>query len=339
MKRMDEWMQGIMSQGVRKVIPIMTHPGIEMCGRTVKEAVTDGFIHTDAIVKLNAAFPADAVTSIMDLTVEAEAFGAEVLFSDHEAPSVVGRLVHDREAVDSLALPPISAARVPEYLQAFSLSAKAIIDKPVFAGCIGPFSLAGRLFDLSELMVALCVDPETITALLEKCTRFLLNYCLAIKESGADGVILAEPAAGLISNEDCVRYSSHYVKQIVDAVQDDTFIVILHNCGNTGHCTDAMIRSGAKGLHFGNKANMVDALKACPADLLVMGNLDPVVLFKQSSAEEVRRATEELLESTASWNNFIISTGCDVPPHIPTDNISAFYDAVRAYNHSRGKGA
>ena len=67
----------------------------------------------------------------------------------------------------------------------------------------------------------------------------LLSYCQAIKATGVAGVVMAEPAAGLLSDEDCFQYSSLYVKQIIEAVQDDSFAVILHNCGNTGHCTPA----------------------------------------------------------------------------------------------------
>ena len=45
-------------------------------------------------------------------------------------------------------------------------------------------------------------------------------------------LIIAEPAAGLLSPEQCAEFSSPYVKKVVDAVQDDNFMVILHNCGN-----------------------------------------------------------------------------------------------------------
>lgn len=93
------------------------------------------------------------------------------------------------------------------------------IDKPVLAGCIGPYSLAGRLYDMTEIMMAIYTEPDTVLLLLEKCTEFILRYCLAIKETGVAGVIMAEPAAGLLSNEDCQRYSSVYVKRIIDAVQ------------------------------------------------------------------------------------------------------------------------
>lgn len=312
----------------------MTHPGIELGCFTVRQAVTDGTVHAAAIRKLNETFPADATTVIMDLTVEAEAFGADVVFEDNEIPNVVGRLVCDYDSVSALKIPKLTAARIPEFLKANRLTAEHITDKPVYAGCIGPFSLAGRLFDLSELMMAMYVEPETVRLLLDKCSEFLTKYVCAIKETGVDGVIMAEPAAGLISGEDCSAFSSAYIKPIVDAVQDDSFMFILHNCGNTGHCTAAMVETGAKGLHFGNMADMVQALKDCPSDRLVMGNLDPVGIFKMSDAATVKQATLDLLEKTSQYPNFILSSGCDVPPGIPQDNIKAFYEALEQYNSS-----
>lgn len=316
----------------RIAIPIMTHPGIELIGSTVRKAVTDGQTHADAICALNEAFPAAAVTAIMDLTVEAEAFGAGIRFSENEIPNVIGRLVSDADEVAALEVPGLDKGRVQEYLKANRLVAARVQDKPVYGGCIGPFSLAGRLFDLSELMMSMYMEPETVTALLEKCTAFLSAYVRAMKETGISGVIMAEPAAGLISNDDCLQYCTPYVKQIIDAVQDERFKVILHNCGNTGHCTDAMVRSGARALHFGNRADMVEALKACPACLPVMGNIDPVGVMQQASPEQVYAAVSALLEKTAAYDNFILSSGCDVPPHTPIDNIKAFYRALADYN-------
>lgn len=310
----------------------MTHPGIELIGSTVLKAVTDGQTHADAICALNEAFPAAAVTAIMDLTVEAEAFGAEIRFAENEIPNVIGRLVGDADEVAALEVPSLDKGRVREYLKANRIVASRIQDKPVYGGCIGPFSLAGRLFDLSELMMAMYVEPETVTVLLDKCTAFLTSYVQAMKEAGISGVVMAEPAAGLISNDDFLQYCTAYVKQIIDAVQDDAFKVILHNCGNTGHCTDAMVRSGAWALHFGNRADMVEALQACPGDLPVMGNIDPVGVLQQATPDQVYTAVSELLEKTAPYDNYILSSGCDVPPHTPIANIKAFYQALSDYN-------
>ncbi len=331
-RNMKEWADGIIAQKDVVAIPVMTHPGIEMIGKTVKEAVTDGIVQYEAIKALADKYPTAAITTIMDLTVEAEAFGADIVFPENEVPSVTGRLLNDEAAIDKLELPALNKGRIPQYLKANMLAAKNITDRPVFAGCIGPYSLAGRLYDMSEIMMLIYINPEAAAQLLRKCSDFILRYCMALKATGVAGVIMAEPAAGLLSNEDCQNYSSAYIKMIVDKVQDDNFMVVLHNCGNTGNCTEAMVESGAGAFHFGNKIDMVEALKVVPADKLAMGNLDPVSLFKAATEEEMYQATMNLLEATKNYPNFVLSSGCDTPPHTPFTNIDAFFRALYDFN-------
>lgn len=329
---MKNWISKVIQSKERIAIPVMTHPGIELIGKSVRQAVTDGEVHFAAIKELYDRYPSAATTVIMDLTVEVEAFGAEVVFSENEVPSVVGRLVSDYESVKALEVPLLDKGRIPEFLKANRLTTQYVKDKPVLAGCIGPYSLAGRLFDMTEVMMAIYTEPETVELLLDKCTEFIIHYCLALKETGVNGVLMAEPAAGLLSNDDCTQYSSVYIKKIVEKVQDDHFSVILHNCGNGGHCTQAMVATGAASYHFGNRINMIDALRNCPEDVLVMGNLDPVSVFKMGTPQEVIQATRELLESTAGYDNFVLSSGCDTPPEISLENIQAFYDTLNEYN-------
>ena len=121
----------------------------------------------------------------------------------------------------------------------------------------------------------------------------------------------------------------------MDELQDENLIFVLHNCGNTGQCTSAMVHTGAKAYHFGNRIDMPDALRDCPADTLVMGNLDPVGVFKQGTPQEVYDATTELLKRTAEYPNFVLSSGCDTPPETPFENIDAFYRALDDFNAGR----
>lgn len=326
---MTKWRQDIIRRPDPVAMPVMTHPGIEQLGHTVREAVTNGEVHAAATRWLAEHTPSVAASVIMDLTVEAEAFGADVLFPEDEIPTVTGHMLDSAADIRQLRVPSLAAGRVPEYLKACVLAHRDISDRPVFAGCIGPFSLAGRLYDMSEIMVLTMTDPASAHELLRKCTLFILRYVAALKATGVDGVLMAEPAAGLLSDKDCRTFSSDYVRQIVDVVQDDGFLFILHNCGNTGHCTEAMIATGAKALHLGNKCSLREVAEKAPADVLVMGNLDPVSVFKQATPDEVRRATHELIADTRQFPNVVISSGCDTPPHTPMANIRAFFEAVR----------
>lgn len=330
---MYEWRRQLIANNKTAAIPVMTHPGIEATGHTVRQAITNGNIHAEAIRFLANHYPTAGTCVVMDLTVEAEAFGAPILFPEDEIASVNGRLLKDISDIDKLKVPSLKNGRIENYLRANALAARDIVDRPVFAGCIGPFSLAGRLYDMSEIMMLMLSEPEATHLLLDKCTEFILHYCLALKASGANGVLMAEPAAGLLSNADCLQFSSKYVKRIVDEVQDETFMVVLHNCGNTGHCTQAMVATGADGYHFGNKCVMEEVMRDVPADKLGMGNLDPVSIFKQGTAHEVYNATLSLLESCKEFPNFVLSSGCDTPPHTPQTNVDAFFEALAHYNH------
>ena len=79
---MLKWIEEMMQKPEVAAVPIMTHPGIELIGKTVKDAVSDGQVHYQAVKALSEKYPSAASTLIMDLTVEAEAFGAPIVMPE-----------------------------------------------------------------------------------------------------------------------------------------------------------------------------------------------------------------------------------------------------------------
>ena len=329
---MKQWVADVIQRQDVTALPVMTHPGIELNGHTVREAVSNGRVHYEAVMTLTKRYNSVAAATIMDLTTEAEAFGTEIAFSDEAVPAVVGHMLPDVESINRLQVPSLSAGRIPQYLKANLLAAREITDRPLFAGCIGPFSLAGRLYDMSGIMMLIYENPDAAHTLLAKCTQFIEKYCQALKQTGANGVMMAEPAAGLMSNDDCQNFSSAYVRYIVNKVQDENFIVILHNCGNTGQCTQAMVSTGAAAYHFGNKCKMEEVIKDVPSTALAMGNIDPVSIFKDGMPFQMRQTVTDLLEKMRPYPNFVLSSGCDTPPHTPLANVDAFFESLADFN-------
>jgi uroporphyrinogen decarboxylase len=280
-------------------------------------------------------YPSIAAATTKDLSVEAEAFGSSIRFSPSEVPSVTGSIVDGEASAEALEIPEVGEGRTHTYIRAARLAARNIADRPVFGGEIGPFSLACRLFDMTELMVLLFDEPETVHVILEKSTAFLVEYARAFKNAGANGIIIAEPAAGLLSPDQCTEFSSNYVKRIVDAVQDKSFMVILHNCGNTMKLVPSLLSTGAWGLHFGNAVDMTDILPQIPSGRITFGNISPAAVFKNGTVEDVERDTMALLQKTSEYRNFVISSGCDVPPGTPVENIDAFYNTIKDYNETK----
>ncbi len=333
---MHHWIQSILRAKTRTALPIMTSPGMEMIGSTPREVFQSGELQYRSIKALAEQTPSAAAVTMMDLSVEAEAFGSPIAYSDRENPTVTDRILRDAADIGNLIVPSPGAARTGEALRAARLCAQNITDRPVLAGMIGPFSLAGRLFDMTEMMMLCGSEPECAHALLRKTTDFLLAYGRAFKATNVGGIIIAEPAAGLLSPEMSAEFAAQYVREIVAALQDETFIVMLHNCGNTVRQIPDWLRTGVAALHVGNAVKMTDIWPQIPPNVLILGNLDPVGVFKNGSAEAIRTAALALLEEGKNYPNYVLSSGCDVPPGTSLRNVQTFYDALTEYNMRQG---
>jgi uroporphyrinogen decarboxylase len=306
-------------------MPVATFPGVALTGTTVRDLVRDAAKQSMTQMAFHRRFGTRVLMSCMDLSVEAEAFGAQVLFSDTEVPTVTGRLVRDEAGATSLCEPEVGAGRTRVYLDAVGSLVRGGNGVPVIAGMIGPFSLAGRLFGVSETLLATASEPEVIAGLLETVTQFLLRYAAAFKSAGASGVIIAEPSAGLLSPRGMAAYSSPYIKRIIEGVEEEGFEVILHNCAARTMHLDAVAASGAHIVHFGAPMDIPAALATLPPGIIVCGNLDPAGVFLRSTPEGVAQLTRELIASAKGHRNFVISSGCDIPAATPLENLEAFF--------------
>ncbi len=322
-----EWLDGLPAQ--RKPLPLLSFPGIRFLGDVnVRQLVCDSVLQSACMKAVADRVEAAASVSFMDLSVEAEAFGAAIRFFDDDVPAVVGTLIHDEEEAAALEVPEIGAGRTGVYIEAIRLAKEQITDRPVLAGAIGPFSLAGRLVDVSEAMYLCYDEPELLHILLEKCVRFSVAYIRALRAAGADGVILAEPLAGLISPDQEREFSAPYVRQIAEAVQDEQFPVIYHNCGSYAYLmTDSIRENGCMAYHFGDSVEMAQMLDSLDPAKPVMGNISPSSQFRSGTPETMAQAVRELLQKCGSYPNFVVSSGCDVPPECPWENIEAFFEA------------
>ena len=332
MKRnMNEWLQAYIHTPVKKAAPILSFPGCRLIGHTVDELVKSGHLQAQCMKAIADKFDTGVAFSLMDLSVEAEAFGSEIHYSEEEVPTVVGALIHDEEEAEALKVPEVGAGRTGECVAGIREAVELITDRPVLAGIVGPYSLAGRLLDMTEIMILCYEEPELVETVLEKATEFLVAYAKAFKEAGANGICLAEPAAGLLSPSLIDEFSTPYVQKIREAVEDESFVVFYHNCGNIVPLLENVKGIQAKAYSIGNAIDIEEALKVIPADRLVIGNIDPAGTLRNGTPDQIRRETTELLTRCSKYPNFVIASGCDIPPATPMENLEAFFEAVRAF--------
>jgi uroporphyrinogen decarboxylase len=320
----------VLESSVRLALPISMYPGLALTGAKVSDIVTNPQVQLEAQAALRKRYNSPFALSAMDLSVEAEAFGCTIAVSDAEVPTVTGRLITSEAEADKLAAPQPGDRRTGVYLEAVRLLTQMPGQPFVFAGCIGPFSLAARLVGVSEAMELTIAEPELMHALVEKSAQFLTNYLKAFRTAGAHGIIMAEPAGGLLSPRGLSAYSSAYIKRIAAAAGDGDFSIVLHNCAAKLLHLPAILETGLKAFHFGAPMDIVGALGKVAPDVVLCGNLDPAGVFVQLPPAEITLKAGQLLAATTGHRNFVLSSGCDLPPNAPLASLDAFYQAVKS---------
>jgi len=313
-----------------KTVPILSFPATQLLSISVKELILSADMQVKGMQAIAEKCNVGASLNMMDLSVEAEAFGARIRFYDDDIPAVEKGIIDDIADAQSITVPEIGAGRTSICIEGIKKAKEIITDIPVFCGVIGPYSLAGRLFDMTELMMECFDSPDEVKILLSKATEFIIKYIKAFKEAGADGVIMAEPAAGLLSPALAEEFSMPFVNEIFGEINSDDFIVCYHNCGNAaGDMLEMISGLNADIIHLGNAINLKKALEVLPYDKIVMGNVNPV-LFRTGTPDDIKTDVKRVFDECSMYENFMISTGCDVPATSKWENINAYFEKINA---------
>jgi uroporphyrinogen decarboxylase len=317
----------------RLAIPLCAYSGLEITGESVEDFVTVPGTQFKSVMALADRYRTPVLVTGIDPTVEAEAYGCEVKIPAREAPSIVGRCVTDAKDIAALPDPFPGDARTRVPIEtAWRLTAEVGESVPVLGAMLGPFALAARLYGIDETLAAASTDPETIEALLDVVTGFLCRYALAFRETGAWGVVVVEAAEGRLLSAGISRFSVPFLKRIVKAAEQEDFAIIVQNSHAGAAHLDQLAASGASVYHLGAAADMPAALAKAGPEIVLGGNLDPVTVFRKGTPQSAGEVTRALLETTAGYKNFYISTGSGLPPGTPLSTLNAFFRTVAEFN-------
>jgi uroporphyrinogen decarboxylase len=312
----------------RLVMPLVGQPGVRLTGSSLWQNESNAELQTRTVKALYDRFEPDGLFILMDLAVEAGALGMPIRFPLDEPPTVADHLVKTRDDLDRLRVVDARFdARVHTYVETMRrLAADGDISAPKGAYVAGPFTLAGLLMGSTEIAMATITEPDLVHAVLALATGVIASYAAALHAAGADMIMILEPTAVFLSPKAFDTFSGAYVKQLVAGLDTDW---LLHICGDSTHLIPGMCASGVQGLSLDADVNLPAVAAQVPEEIVMLGNIHPVHVVERGTPEEVRTATQGLLDAMAPVPNFVLSTGCDVPLDAPLENVAAMVETVK----------
>lgn len=275
-------------------------------------------------------FGFDGSILFSDILVVPNALGQDLWFETGEGPRLAPRI--DRATLSSLQ--PAPERLEPVYGTVRRV--KAALDPAVtflgFAGApwtVATYMIAGQgSREQAEARRLAYLDPELMTALVERIIALTTDYLCAQIEAGVDAVQLFDSWAGSLSPEQFERWVIAPTTRIVEAVKarhPDTPIIGFPK-GAGGKLVAYAEATGVDAVGLDETVDPVWANAALPRDLPVQGNLDPLALI--AGGETLDRAVDRILAAFADRPH-IFNLGHGIQQDTPIAHVEQLVARVR----------
>lgn len=120
---MTNWIEQMIYTENKRPLPILTFPAVQHLYVTTRELVASPEHQAVGMRIISDHYDMPAAMGYMDLSVEAEAFGAHTVYSADEIPTIIGRLVATEADAEALKVPrwaraaPASTSRASRELR------------------------------------------------------------------------------------------------------------------------------------------------------------------------------------------------------------------------------
>ena len=305
-----------MKQFFHSSFPLNVLPAARLAGVGIDRLSHDAELKAKATIAYYHAVPADLLFFFSDIAIQAEAMGATLNYGPDSMPSVA--------APAPRVLVP-RAAEVPRMrvnAQVLKAMQREFPARPSAAMVYGPFTVAGQVAGEQDVLRGVAERPGEVRTLLDKCLELALDYAALMLEQGAELLWVADPLAALLPPESFWEFAGEYLARLFACKGDRN--TALHICGDTGQIVELMVQTGVGGISFDQCMDLLAIEDRVPRDVAIIGNLEPVDILDQAPLQEVVQSTEELVMSLGVLPNFILSSGCGVPPSAPMANVKAF---------------
>jgi len=317
-------------------MPIFSGQGMVTIQAIKEMGIPFAKVHTSAeylagsAIKSAEIFGFDGVIIPYDLCTIPEALGRGASFYE-DSEDILYPTVPDKWSdFEDIEIPQdyLTKGRMPMVDEAFKILKSESEDGRFAVGAhvLGPFTMAGQLFELDLLLKSSKKQKEKVEAFLTQMTDLVITVAAHYQELGVDYVSIREMGSGsdIISPRMFKSLVQPNLRKVFDALE---FPAVLHICGSTDLIIEMMNDCGADAISLDHKNTITETRKKLGDDVLLLGDFDAYGTLVEMDASEVAPIIKDCIDKgyDAVW------PGCDLWPDVKEDNVKAYVSTIREF--------
>ena len=273
----------------------------------------------------------DAAILFSDILVIPQAMGIEVELQDNIGP-VLPNPIRSAADVAKVYIPEINE-ELGYVMDAIKLTKEMLNNEVPLIGFAGSpwtilcYAVEGKGSKSFDKAKAFCFSqPEAAHALLQKITDTTILYLKEKVKAGVNAVQVFDSWGGMLSPQDYNIFSWPYIEQIVNALEQETKVIVFGK--GCWFALDEMAKSKASALGVDWTCSPKNARYLTGGKKTLQGNFDPSRLF--SPIPTIKKMVHEMIDEFGK-DNLIVNLGHGILPSVPVDHAKAFIEAVKEY--------
>ncbi len=276
-------------------------------------------------------FGMDAAILFSDILVIPQAMGIEVQMKPDFGP-YLPKPIRNETDVEQVLIPDVNE-ELDYVMQAIAATREKLHDEIPLIGFAGsPWTIlcycvqgqGSKTFDKAKEFCF--TQPVAAHNLLQKITDTTISYLKAKVKAGVNAVQVFDSWGGMLSPVDYQEYSWFYIQQIIDALKDETQVIVFGK--GCWFALGDMAKSGAAALGVDWTCSAQNARTLTGGKITLQGNFDPARLL--SPTDVIKKMVTQMIDDFGK-DKYVVNLGHGILPNVPVENARAFIDAVKEY--------
>ncbi len=289
---------------------------------------------TEVTLQPLARFPLDAAILFSDILTIPDAMGLGLYFAEGEGPKLE-RPLRDEWEVRNLTVPD-PAEHLDYVLKAVRQIRRALDGSVPLIGFSGsPFTLAcymvegGGSEDFRHIKGMLYRRPDLLHRILETTVEAVIRYLNAQIEAGAQAVMVFDTWGGTLTPAAYREFSLSYMTRIAAGLireSEGRRVPSIAFTKGGGLWLEDMAEAGFDALGLDWTVDIADARERVGHKVALQGNMDPSVLFGDSSA--IEREARRIIDGFGPHPGHVFNLGHGISRFTNPDHVACLVDAV-----------
>lgn len=322
------------------VYPILSGVSRKLVGTSYREWCTNADVCAEALYKSVIEFDLDCVVTLIDLSIECDAWGQELIYPENEAPhpDYSKRVIKDIEDYSKIKKVDYrTSKRMMMHIETCrQLVEKAKGEFPVVAFVFGPLGVLSMLRNQQDMYLDLYDDPEGVKAAAKEINETLKEYTAALVDTGVSAVMFDTlfASGSIMSKKMWSEMEGSLVKELADVAHEKNCLVMIHNCGQKIYFDvqiEFMKPAAISFLYPPDDCKDFAECKEKYGDKVTLIGCVTPAKAAIGTDEEWDNECREQIDVFKKNGGFMLATGCEYPANAPFDRAIRMVEFAKTY--------